>query len=104
MAMSTRRGKPRDPLREQFWRCTIADQAHSELTIKAYCRRNEEVIPCGVRVRPGDVVGRLHDFQRIDEPGWPSLAPIEGVVVSQSWGTRVHKGQFIVYVGEEQPW
>jgi hypothetical protein len=56
-----------------------------------------------VRVRPGDVVGRLHDFQRIDEPGWPSLAPIEGVVVSRSWGTRVHKGQFIVCVGEEQP-
>jgi hypothetical protein len=40
MAMSTRHGKPRDPEREQFWRHTIADQAQSNLTIPAYCRRN----------------------------------------------------------------
>jgi transposase-like protein len=39
MAMKTRRGKPRDPLREQFWRRTIADQAQSDLTVQAYCRR-----------------------------------------------------------------
>ena len=31
----------------------------------------EEVIRCGSRVRRGDLVGRLHDFQRIDEPAWP---------------------------------
>ena len=29
----------------------------------------EEVLRCGSRVRRGDLVGRLHDFQRIDEPG-----------------------------------
>jgi hypothetical protein len=40
MAMSTRHGKPRDPLKEQFWRRTIADQDQSDLTIKAYCQRN----------------------------------------------------------------
>jgi hypothetical protein len=38
--MKTRRGKPRDPLREQFWRRTIADQAQSDLTANAFCRRN----------------------------------------------------------------
>ena len=38
--MNNRRGKQRDPLREQFWRRTIADQARSELPIQAYCRRN----------------------------------------------------------------
>jgi transposase-like protein len=38
--MKTRRGKPRDPLREQFWRRTIADQAQSDLTVQAYCRRH----------------------------------------------------------------
>jgi hypothetical protein len=37
--MTTRIGRPRDSLKEQFWRCTIADQAHCGLCIKAYCQR-----------------------------------------------------------------
>jgi hypothetical protein len=39
MIMTTRRGKPRDPLKEQFWRRTIADQAQCGLPVQAYCRR-----------------------------------------------------------------
>jgi len=31
-------GRPRDPIKEEFWRHTIADQAQSNLPIKAYCR------------------------------------------------------------------
>ena len=38
--MSARHGKPRDPERERSWRRTVADQAQSNLTISAYCRRN----------------------------------------------------------------
>lgn len=64
----------------------------------------EEVIPCGSRVRRGDVVGRLHDFQRIDEPAWPVQAPLDGIVVGQAWSARVRQGQFILCVGVEQPW
>lgn len=64
----------------------------------------EEVLRCGVRVRCGDLVGRLHDFQRIDEPAWPVLAPIDGIVVGQSWPARVPQGKFILCVGVEQPW
>lgn len=64
----------------------------------------EEIQRCGVRVRKGDLVGRLHDFQRIDEPAWPVTAPIDGIVVGQAWGARVRQGQFILCVGEEQPW
>jgi hypothetical protein len=37
--MTTRIGRPRDSLKEQFWRRTIADQARSGLSIKAYCQR-----------------------------------------------------------------
>ncbi|MFO0953395.1 MAG: hypothetical protein U0835_20050 [Isosphaeraceae bacterium] len=62
------------------------------------------MIAAGRRVRKGDVVGRLHDFGRIDEPGWPAAAPDDGVVVGQSWSARVRQGQFIVCVGQEQPW
>jgi transposase-like protein len=38
--MKTRRDKQTDPLREQFWRRTLADPARSDLTIQAYCRRH----------------------------------------------------------------
>lgn len=64
----------------------------------------EEVLPCGTLVRKGDVVGRLHDFDRVDEPAWPVRAPVEGLVVGQAWGARVQQGQFILCVGKEQPW
>ncbi len=37
--MKTRRGKPRDLVKEQFWRRAIDDQARSDLPIQAYCRR-----------------------------------------------------------------
>jgi N2-acetyl-L-2,4-diaminobutanoate deacetylase len=63
----------------------------------------EEVVACGARVRRGDLVGRLHDFQRLDEPGWPVRAPLDGIVVGQAWGARVRQGQFIHCVGVELP-
>ena len=63
----------------------------------------EEVLPCGVNVTQGDLVGRLHDFHRIDEPAWPVVAPVTGIVVGQAWGARVRQGQFILCVGIEQP-
>jgi predicted deacylase len=44
----------------------------------------EEVLRCGARVRRGDVVGRLHDFQRPDEAAWPVRAPLDGIVVGQA--------------------
>lgn len=64
----------------------------------------EEVLPCGARVRKGDVVGRLHDFARIDEPAYPVQAAVDGLVVAQAWAARVRQGQFILCVGREQPW
>lgn len=59
----------------------------------------EEVLPCGARVKAGDLVGRLHDFARLDEPPWPVRAGVEGVVVGTSWGARVRQGQHICCVG-----
>jgi predicted deacylase len=70
----------------------------------AFEGRYEEVIRCGTRVKKGEIVGRLHDFARIDEPALPVAAPIDGVVVGQAWAARVRQGQFILCVGHEQPW
>ncbi|MBS0201320.1 MAG: succinylglutamate desuccinylase/aspartoacylase family protein [Planctomycetes bacterium] len=64
----------------------------------------EEVLPCGARVKQGDIVGRLHDFARIDETPWPVRAGVDGIVVGQAWAARVRQGQFILCVGREQPW
>ena len=37
--MMTRGGKSRDPLKEQFWRRTVAVHARSGLSIQAFCQR-----------------------------------------------------------------
>ena len=37
--MATRRGKPRDSVKEQLSRRTIADQGQSDLAVQVYCRR-----------------------------------------------------------------
>ena len=64
----------------------------------------EEILPCGQKVKKGDLVGRLHDFDRLDEPAYPVCAPVDGFVVAQAWASKVRRGQFILCVGLEQPW
>src|SRR4051795_6787070 len=39
MPMKTRTGKRRDPVKEQFWRRTIAAHARSGLSVRAFCQR-----------------------------------------------------------------
>lgn len=60
----------------------------------------EEVLPCGTTVEKGDIVGRLHDFNCIDEPPYPVRAGVSGIVVGQAWGAVVHPGQHILVVGQ----
>jgi predicted deacylase len=60
----------------------------------------EEVLPCGTLVDKGETVGYLHDFERVDEPGWPVKAGLDGLVVGQAWAARVQQGQHILCVGK----
>jgi predicted deacylase len=64
----------------------------------------EPLVECGTRVRRGETVGLLHDFDRIDLPAWPACAGVDGLVVAQAWAAPVRRGQHIVVVGEELPW
>jgi hypothetical protein len=70
MAMTSRIGRPRDSLKEQFWRRTIADRHRCGLSIKAYCQR-EGVEPQSFH-RWQQVLGRRDrdvPFQRtVDRP------------------------------------
>ena len=59
----------------------------------------EPLVECGTRVRAGEPVGLLHDFDHIDQPPWPAAAGVDGVVVAQAWGAEVRRGQHIVVVG-----
>ena len=62
----------------------------------------EPVVECGADLRTGDLVGWLHDFDRIDLPPWPVRAGTDGVLIAQAWQAEVRKGQHIVVVGKRR--
>ena len=64
----------------------------------------EEALACGSEVRSGDVVGWIHDFERIDMEPWPVRAGVDGIVIAQAWSARVSQGQHVVVTGRVLPW
>jgi N2-acetyl-L-2,4-diaminobutanoate deacetylase len=60
----------------------------------------EPLIPCGGAVSKGDVVGLLHDFDRIDLDPWPVRAGVDGIVIAEAWGAPVMQGQHILVTGK----
>src|SRR5688572_12505369 len=68
-------------------------------TVAPFPGHYEPLIECGARVRRGDAVGLLHDFDHIDADPWPATAGVDGVVVAQAWAAPVRRGQHIVVVG-----
>jgi len=69
-------------------------------TVAPFAGHYESLIDCGQRVRRGDVVGLLHDFDHIDNAPWPAVAGIDGIVVAQAWVAPVPRGQHIVVTGK----
>lgn len=67
--------------------------------IAPYAGHYEPLIDCGVLVDRGQIVGYLHDFDRIDEAPLPVIAGVTGVIVAQAWAARVRKGQHILVLG-----
>jgi N-alpha-acetyl-L-2,4-diaminobutyrate deacetylase len=59
----------------------------------------EPLLRCGTRVKQGEVVGLLHDFDRIDLEPWPACAGVDGIVIAQAWQTPVMQGQHILVTG-----
>jgi N-alpha-acetyl-L-2,4-diaminobutyrate deacetylase len=64
----------------------------------------EPTVELGGRVRRGERVGFLHDFDRIDEPPLELTAPHDGYVICQAWNARVVQGQVITQVGKPVEW
>ena len=67
--------------------------------IAPYPGHYEPLIECGSMVNQGDIVGYLHDFDRIDETPLPVIAGVTGVIVAQAWSARVRKGHHILVLG-----
>lgn len=61
----------------------------------------EPLVECGTRVKRGQTIGLLHDFDRIDLDPWPAIAAIDGVVLAQAWAAPVPRGQHIVVTARE---
>jgi predicted deacylase len=70
-------------------------------TVAPFDGHYEPILECGARVKTGDIVGYLHDFDHIDMPPWPAQAGIDGVVLAQAWVAPIPRGQHIVVVGRE---
>jgi N2-acetyl-L-2,4-diaminobutanoate deacetylase len=70
-------------------------------TVAPFAGHYEAVLECGTRVKAGDTVGYLHDFDHIDMAPWPATAGVDGVVLAQAWRAPVLRGQHIVVVGRE---
>jgi N-alpha-acetyl-L-2,4-diaminobutyrate deacetylase len=68
-------------------------------TVAPFAGHYESLIDCGQRVRRGDVVGLLHDFDHIDQDPWPAVAGVDGIVVAQAWVAPIERGQHIVVTG-----
>ena len=68
-------------------------------TVAPFAGHYEPLMECGVRVRAGETVGLLHDFDHIDQEPWPARAGVDGVVIAQAWVAPVQRGQHIVVVG-----
>lgn len=56
---------------------------------------------CGKKVSAGEVVGHLHDFNRIDEAAAEVRAPVDGYIICQAWRNPVARGIIVLVVAKE---
>lgn len=68
-------------------------------TIAPFAGHYESLMPNLSRVKKGEIVGYLHDFDYIDAAPWPARAGVDGVVIAQAALATVPKGQHIVATG-----
>jgi N-alpha-acetyl-L-2,4-diaminobutyrate deacetylase len=61
----------------------------------------EPLYRCGRKVSAGEVVGRMHDFNRIDEPATDIKAAVAGYILCQTWQNPVRHGIFVLAVAKE---
>ena len=72
--------------------------------LAAFNGHYESMAECNTRVEKDQLLGYLHDFNKIDDPPLEIRARHAGIFICQAWGARVFQGQVIAQVGKEVPW
>ncbi|HUY88250.1 MAG TPA: succinylglutamate desuccinylase/aspartoacylase family protein [Pirellulales bacterium] len=67
-------------------------------TVAPFAGHYEPLVECGARVKRGQTIGLLHDFDHIDAEPWPAVAALDGVVLAQAWVSPIPRGQHIAVV------
>ena len=62
---------------------------------------SEPLVPLGAYVTAGTPVARLHDFERIDEPGVDIRADLDGYVLVRRFRAQTRQGDVVMVIGQE---
>jgi predicted deacylase len=62
---------------------------------------SEPLVPLGAFVRAGTPVARVHDFERIDEPGIDIRADQDGYVLVRRFRAHTQQGDVVMVIGQE---
>lgn len=68
-------------------------------TVAPFTGHYEPLIDCGQRVKKGQTVALLHDFERFDLEPWPVKAGVEGIIIAQAFGCVVPMGTHCLVTG-----
>ena len=63
---------------------------------------SEPLVPLGAYVTKGTPVARLHDFDKIDEPGATIYADNDGYVLMRRFRAATEQGDMIMVIGQER--
>jgi len=64
----------------------------------------EPTVELGQKVKRGERVAWLHDYNRIDEAPLELVAGHDGYIICQAWNSRVIQGQVITQIGKPMEW
>jgi len=64
----------------------------------------EPTVELGQKVKRGERVAWLHDYDRIDEAPLELVAGHDGYIICQAWNSRVIQGQVITQIGKPMEW
>lgn len=63
---------------------------------------SEPLVPLGAYVTAGTPVARLHDFDRLDEPGITIRADLDGYVLVRRFRAQTEQGDVVMVIGQER--
>lgn len=80
----------------------VISQTDIDRYITAPCEGiSEPVAPVGAYVHAGDVVSRIHDFDRVDEPPIEIRADLDGYVMCRKFRARTAQGEVVMVIAPE---